>query len=80
MKKRYTKRQIQESIKYWEKQLRKGNYHKVNESAEDAVSFDDIMKMARKHEMYDIEIEEFSSDGAKIAKIGDSEFYPNSMF
>lgn len=32
MKKRYTKRQILESIKYWQKQLRAGNYKKLNES------------------------------------------------
>ena len=35
MKKRYTKKQIQEAINYWEKQLRTGNYKKVNESRYD---------------------------------------------
>lgn len=32
MKKRYTKKQITEAIAYWKKQLRAGNYKKVNES------------------------------------------------
>ena len=35
MKKRYTKKQIQEAINYWEKQLKLGNYKKVNESRYD---------------------------------------------
>ena len=34
MKKQYTKKQIQEAISYWEKQLAKGNYRMMNESAE----------------------------------------------
>lgn len=34
MKKKYTKKQIQEAIKYWEKQLKAGNYKKLNESDE----------------------------------------------
>ena len=32
MKKKYTKKQIMESIKYWQKQLKLGNYKKLNES------------------------------------------------
>ena len=32
MKKRYTKKQIEESIKYWQKQLNSKNYKKLNES------------------------------------------------
>lgn len=32
MKKKYTRKQISEAIAYWEKQLKKGNYKKVNES------------------------------------------------
>lgn len=32
MKKKYTKKQIQEAIKFWEKQLKAGNYKKINES------------------------------------------------
>ena len=32
MKKRYTKRQIQESIAYWQKQLRAKNYTQLDES------------------------------------------------
>ena len=32
MKKRYTKKQIQEAIDYWKKQLSTGNYLKLNES------------------------------------------------
>ena len=35
MKKTYTKRQIQEAISYWQKQLKLGNYKKVNESRYD---------------------------------------------
>ena len=35
MKKTYAKKQIQEAINYWEKQLRIGNYKRVNESAND---------------------------------------------
>ena len=31
MKKKYTKKQIQEAISYWEKQLSLGNYKKLNE-------------------------------------------------
>ena len=34
--KTYTKKQIQEAINYWEKQLRTGNYKRVNESINDA--------------------------------------------
>lgn len=34
MKKQYTKKQITEAIAYWEKQLRAGNYKKINESEE----------------------------------------------
>ena len=30
--KKYTKKQITEAITYWKKQLRAGNYKKVNES------------------------------------------------
>ena len=32
MQRKYTKRQIIESIKYWQKQLRTGNYKKIDES------------------------------------------------
>ena len=32
MKNRYTKKQIEESIKYWKKQLKLGNYKKLNEA------------------------------------------------
>jgi len=32
MKKKYTKKQITEAIAYWQKQLKKGNYKKLNES------------------------------------------------
>ena len=32
MKKKYTRKQILESIKYWKKQLKTGNYRKLNES------------------------------------------------
>ena len=35
MKKTYTKKQIQEAISYWKKQLAKGNYRKVNENLKD---------------------------------------------
>ena len=34
MKKTYTRKQIREAIAYWEKQLAKGNYRKVNEAVE----------------------------------------------
>jgi len=34
MKKTYTRKQIQEAIDYWKKQLAKGNYRKVDEAAE----------------------------------------------
>ena len=34
MKKTYTKKQIQEAISYWKKQLAEGNYRKVNEAVE----------------------------------------------
>ena len=36
MKKKYTKKQITEAIAYWQKQLRAGNYKKVNESVNDS--------------------------------------------
>ena len=32
MKKTYTKRQIQEAISYWKRQLAKGNYRKIDEN------------------------------------------------
>jgi hypothetical protein len=35
MKKQYTRKQITEALAYWEKQLRIGNYRKLNESKED---------------------------------------------
>ena len=35
MKKQYTRKQIVEAIAYWKKQLRAGNYKKLNESKED---------------------------------------------
>lgn len=35
MKKQYTRKQIFEAIAYWKKQLRAGNYKKLNESEED---------------------------------------------
>lgn len=34
MKKKYTKKQITEAISYWEKQLRAGNYRRVDESTD----------------------------------------------
>ena len=37
MKKQYTKKQIQEAISYWKKQLARGNYRKVNEVFEYSV-------------------------------------------
>lgn len=33
MKKKYTKKQIQEAIKYWQKQLKKGNYRTLCENS-----------------------------------------------
>lgn len=35
MKKQYTRKQIQEAISYWKKQLAEGNYRKINESTSD---------------------------------------------
>lgn len=37
MKAKYTKRQIQEAISYWKKQLKLKNYKKLNESTDDVV-------------------------------------------
>jgi len=37
MKKQYTKKQITEAIAYWQKQLREGNYKKVNESNDSTI-------------------------------------------
>ena len=42
MKKTYTKKQIQEAISYWRKQLKAGNYRKVNESVEYEGAKEDI--------------------------------------
>ena len=46
MKKTYTKKQIQEAIAYWKKQLAGGNYRKVNETIvpppQKIRSFDDL--------------------------------------
>jgi hypothetical protein len=39
MKKTYTKKQIQEAISYWKKQLAEGNYRKINESTSDINDF-----------------------------------------
>ena len=44
MKKRYTKKQICEAIAYWKKQLRAGNYKKINES-NSIYSRDDIQPL-----------------------------------
>ena len=46
MKKKYTKKQIQEAISYWQKQLITGNYKKVNES------YDDKYKRLLRNEQY----------------------------
>ena len=35
MKKTYTRKQIQEAISYWKKQLAKGNYREVNEAEDE---------------------------------------------
>ena len=35
IKTEHTRKQIQESIKYWQKQLKLGNYKKLNESLND---------------------------------------------
>ena len=52
MKKSYTKRQIQEAIAYWKRQLVKGNYCKVNESLDQArfeQIKDDLFSILRAH-------------------------------
>ena len=41
MKKTYTKKQIQEAIAYWKKQLAKGNYRKVNEALQPDAGLED---------------------------------------
>ena len=43
MKKQYTKKQIQEAIAYWEKQLAKGNYRRMNEAVE---SLEEMIRQA----------------------------------
>ena len=52
MKKKYTKKQILESIKYWQKQLRAGNYKKLNES----------IKPLKKYSWYSDELIDYSDD------------------
>ena len=49
MKKTYTRKQIKEAISYWEKQLKTGNYRKVNEAvaAADDDNFAKIADMMR---------------------------------
>lgn len=42
MKKTYTRKQIQEAISYWRKQLRTGNYRKIGESLESEGAREDI--------------------------------------
>ena len=47
MKKKYTKKQIQEAINYWKKQIKIGNYKKINESSYDNYGYgkdDDLLK------------------------------------
>ena len=41
-KKKYTRKYITEAIAYWEKQLRDGNYKKLDESLEDCDSLDEV--------------------------------------
>lgn len=43
--KKYTKKQIVEAISYWEKQIRLGNYKKINESYE-SYKLDDLRDLA----------------------------------
>ena len=43
MKNKYTRKQIVESIKYWQKQLKEGNYKKLNEDVE-TIQLLDIVK------------------------------------
>ena len=42
MKKTYTKKQIQEAISYWKRQLAEGNYRRIGESLESEGAKDDI--------------------------------------
>ena len=44
MKKQYTRKQIVESINYWKKQLKAGNYKKLDESDGEFEKIDDIAK------------------------------------
>ena len=46
MKKQYTKKQITEAIAYWKKQLKNGNYKKVNESKDTmkSITFTDYIE------------------------------------
>lgn len=48
MKKKYTKKQIQEAINYWKKQLKLGNYKKINESAPKTEQDDNITQIINK--------------------------------
>ena len=45
MKKTYTKKQIQEAISYWRKQLAEGNYRKMDES----LNYEDVMYSLNYH-------------------------------
>ena len=49
MKKKYTKKQITEAIAYWKKQLKAGNYKKIDESFPIACSNDNTGIMCYTH-------------------------------
>lgn len=50
MKRKYTKKQICEAIAYWKKQLKNGNYKKVNESIDDYyIENPNVKDIARKN-------------------------------
>ena len=77
MKKKYTKKQIIEAIAYWEKQLRTGNYRKLNESDGEFEKIDDIVKYLEDKKLKWVKVVKFqrlnavqSEGGEEVETVG----------
>ena len=63
MKKQYTRKQIVEAINYWKKQIRLGNYKRLNESLDiDKERFNQILSKLPKDELDFLFADNFSGD------------------
>lgn len=72
MKHKYTKKQIVEAIKYWEKQIKLGNYRKLNESSSEFKKIDDIVEyLAGKKDLKWTKVYKFQRINARQSEGGE---------